>query len=285
MDKQTLKFKKNETFHIREGWLQKAIIAIGKGESIFSKNNGNVILGIGTNMVKALRYWLQACDITKRDSLKTELTDFGNLLLEYDRYIENNFSLFLIHYNLVTNIFYNPIGYTIFNMNINSFTKQDISEAIVMYLNEKDYKVKKDYVDDDLTVFLSSYFNDDKYKNPEDNYFCPLSNLKLLRKQGNKYVKNCPHYGDLSYLVVYYSLCCMYEREKSFNISDSMNEPKSPTRIFNLDKSIYLQYLDEMKNNKLITINKTAGLNSVYFEKKLSLKDIFKIYFRGHKNV
>ena len=44
---------------------------------------------------------------------------------------------------------------------------------------------------------------------------------------------------------------------------------------------MYLQYLEEMKKNKLIDINKTAGLNVVYFKKKKKLEEVFEDYFGG----
>ena len=87
-------------------------------------------------------------------------------------------------------------------------------------------------------------------------------------------------YSSLSYLVVYFVLQELYSNQ-SFIIEDSMYENNSPVSVFNLDKNMYLQYLDEIKKHGLITINKTAGLNTVYFEEKLSLKDIFDRYFGG----
>ena len=48
-----------------------------------------------------------------------------------------------------------------------------------------------------------------------------------------------------------------------FEIEDSMNEINSPYHIFNLDKFMYLQYLDDSEKNGLITINRAAGLNTV----------------------
>ena len=59
-----LKFKKNESFYIRDGWFDKAINTIYESEeNIFAKNNGIINLGIGANMVKGLRYWLRASGI------------------------------------------------------------------------------------------------------------------------------------------------------------------------------------------------------------------------------
>ena len=58
-----------------------------------------------------------------------------------------------------------------------------------------------------------------------------------------------------------------------------MEKEKSPFKIFNLDKYLYLQYLEEMRKMGLVTINKTAGLNTVYIEEHLSLNQVFEKYF------
>ena len=45
--------------------------------------------------------------------------------------------------------------------------------------------------------------------------------------------------------------------------------------IFNLSKSSFYQYLEEMKKHGLINLVKTAGLNIVTFERRLCLQDLF----------
>ena len=142
--------------------------------------------------------------------------------------------------------------------------------------------VRRDYVDDDSSVFLKSYINDSVVNNPEDNYVCPLSSLKLIKKKADAIERIRPVYSKLSYLVVYYVLETIFN-SKPFNIEDSFDTLKGPYHIFNLDKSSYLQYLEEMQRNSLIIINKTAGLNTIYFERTLSLKEIFELYFGGEK--
>ena len=56
------KFRAHDTFFIRKGWLNKGMRNVKNDPQVFMGVNGNPmdILGIGTNMVKALRYWLQA---------------------------------------------------------------------------------------------------------------------------------------------------------------------------------------------------------------------------------
>lgn len=280
-----LKFKKNESFYIRDGWFEKAINAINENtDNVFSKNSGIAILGIGSNMVKSLKYWLIASDIIESSSNKTVLSNLGKLLLKYDQYLESNFSWFLIHHNLCKNVIECPLFTELFNSDIKTFTKNDFIKLVQFDFNQMDISVKKEYIDDDTAVLLKSYYNELVYDNPEDNYICPLANLKLLEKRNEVYYKVKPLYASLSYLLVYYCLITTYD-DNSFVIEDSLNDLNTPLNIFNLDKNMYLQYLDEMRKKGLITINKTAGLNTVYFEKRLSLEEVFSEYFGGSFNV
>ena len=97
-----LKFKRNESFYIRDGWFQKAIHSVHDSqENVFSGTRGVDELGIGSNMVKGLKYWLITSGVLEASSTKSELTQFGKLLFAKDPYLESSFSWFLIHYNLV----------------------------------------------------------------------------------------------------------------------------------------------------------------------------------------
>ena len=280
----TYKFKKNESFYIRDGWFEKALNTIAiSDESVFSKNNGSRMLGIGTNMAKSLKYWLLSASIVEVVSGKTFLSDFGKMILKYDRYFEDSFTRFLIHYNLCKNKFDCPIFYHFFNSNIKKIKKNDLFEYLIKMFEDEEVAIKADYIEDDLSIFLKCYVNDVIIVNPEDNYNCPLSDLKLIKKTGGAIEKQKPSYNKLSCLLIYYVVSNLYEYN-SFNIEDSITEINSPCNVFNLDKNTYFQYLDELQKNGLITINKTAGLNTVYFEKKIKLEDLFEMKFGG-KNV
>ena len=279
----TIKLKKNETFYIREGWFEKAINTINdQNVNIFYKNEGISYLGIGSNMVKGLKYWLKAAGIIT--GLNNELTDFGKLLYEYDRYLDDLFSWFMIHYFLTINKEECPVAYEVFNSGFMSFDKIGMIDYLMKQFSQEDNSINKKYVDADLNVFVKSYVNEDTFSNPEDNYICPLSRLKLIKKERDVYKKNRPIYSSLSYLIVFFCLQQIY-RGKPFDIEESMQVNNSPVKIFNLDKYMYLRYLDDARKNGLITINRTAGLNTVYFERKLSLSDLFAEKFGGEENV
>ena len=78
-----MQFRRHDTFYIRKGWINKGIKNLKKHDDLFSNKElyPTDLLGIGANMVKALRYWLQAIDLTEETSIKGKihqvLTDFG----------------------------------------------------------------------------------------------------------------------------------------------------------------------------------------------------------------
>lgn len=272
-----IKLKRSESFYIREGWFEKAINTIHENEgiNIFLKNDGIKYLGIGSNMVKGLKYWLRSANIVSGKD--NQLNDFGNMLLKNDQYLDSKFSWFLIHYNLASNKDDCPIINSVFNGDLQSFSKSDMSEILYEQFEQKDPKVNKKSVDQDMTVFIKSYVVEDAIKNPEDNYACPLASLKLISKNKDKYHMEKPSYRSLSPLAIFYGLEHLYEEGGHFDIDESIELENSPAKIFNLDRYLYFQYLEDLRKLQLITINKTAGLNTVYIKKHCSLKELYQM--------
>ncbi len=64
-------FANHETFHPRFGWLKKGFDAAKKNPDIFSQDDAPVRLGVGKNMVRAIRYWSSAFKIIDKNNLPT----------------------------------------------------------------------------------------------------------------------------------------------------------------------------------------------------------------------
>ena len=280
-----LRLKRHGSFSIREGWFEKAIYSINKNEkerSIFSKENGVITLGIGANMVTSLRFWLIASEIIHEKN--SYFTGFGNLLCEYDPYLDSDFSWWMIHQHLVTNFKDAPVFNIIFNyFNIKNFTKETLNQFIFNYMKENDFDMSnKEQVDADTTVLLKTYIRE-KVINPEDNLSSPLGKLGLLKKSSdNLYNFSQPGHENLPYQVVYYSLLnCLddIERENGISIDDLISKYNSPFKIFKLDKNLFYLYLNDMKQAGMITVNKTAGLNMLYLQREMNENEIFEDFF------
>ena len=129
-------------------------------------------------------------------------------------------------------------------------------------------------------MVIKTYCIDETIDNPENNFICPLSDLNLLKKIDREtYEKTRPIFKDLNYLVVYYLMLHIAEDKNYISIDDLLKVDNGPAKLLNLDKNLINEYLDEMRRHDLIVINRTAGLNMIYFEKKLSLEDIMKEYY------
>jgi hypothetical protein len=93
-------YAKHESFHIRQGWLSKGMEAIRQDPRVLRRETAPMDLGLGRNMVRALRFWLVATGLTKQEwenQLVQALTPFGEMVWRYDRYLENEGTLWLIH--------------------------------------------------------------------------------------------------------------------------------------------------------------------------------------------
>jgi len=278
-----LKLKRHESFSIREGWLAKGIKNVKQDNKIFSSADATDILGVGTNMVKSLKYWMLATKLVEEKNRSVELSEFGNLLDEYDPYLENIFSWWLIHINMILNIddaylynlFFNKCGNKM-------FTKRELFEQLSKLLKSEKIEFNENILQDEANMIVKTYTIDEKIDNPENNFICPLSELNLIKKiDRDTYEKNKPDYKKLNYLVVYYLIEYIIAEKDYISIDELLKLNNSPAKLLNLDKNLINEYLDEMKRNNLIIINRTAGLNMIYIQKKLSLKEIMQEYYIG----
>lgn len=104
-------FARHETFHPRYGWLRKAYEAAKLSPEVFSHPEATVELGVGKNMVNAIRYWGVAFDLLDEvrlpgrgrtlsyvpSALAVALFDEGG----WDPYLEDPASLWLLHWRLL----------------------------------------------------------------------------------------------------------------------------------------------------------------------------------------
>ena len=279
----SVKMKRHESFSIREGWIAKGIKAIKKNPKVFSSQDATDTLGICNNMVKSLKYWMIATRIIDDCSKSIKLSEFGELLDKYDEYLDDDFSWWMLHVMMALNIeeFYTLNVF--FNKCVmQTFSKENLFEIISKRLYSKNIKFNENTLVDEINMIIKTYCIDEKIDNPENNFVCPLSNLELIKKIGkNSYMRNKPSAKKLNYLVVYFLILNLIKESDAMSIDHMLNAENGPAKILNLDKNLLNDYLDELRSNKLIDINRTAGLNMVYIRQRLSIKEIFAKYFDG----
>lgn len=104
-------FARHETFHPRFGWLRKAYEGATVSADLFTQPDATVTLGVGKNMVNAIRYWGLAFKVLDRENNPARPrvpgvapTDLATTLFSddgWDPYLEEPASLWLLHWQLL----------------------------------------------------------------------------------------------------------------------------------------------------------------------------------------
>ena len=181
-----MKFRAHDTFFIRKGWLSKGMRCISEKPGLFVDRSENPmdVLGIGANMVKSLRYWLQAAGLTSEPSSGKRLqsfTELGKRIFANDRYFEELGTLYFIQYMLASNEKDATAWYFFFNeFSMSEFTKEDFIDALQKYIKMKDdgenYSLRS--LGDDFTCIINTYLP--RYKLNSEK-ISPENNIEIGR--------------------------------------------------------------------------------------------------------
>ena len=296
-----MKFRAHDTFFIRKGWLSKGLSQVYKDGSVFISKAQNPmdVFGIGNNMVKALRYWMQVTGLTKepeKGKRVQEFTDFGELVFKYDRYIDETGTLLLLHYELASNEKDATAWYYFFNQfTFNEFTKEDFVRETQNYIqiNNED-EVATRSLEDDFACILSTYQSRSKTgttMSPENNIDCPLGELNLidvLDKKRKIYRKAIPSKELFDPWIVMAIISKWSEKHgnvKEVSLNDLLTSPCNIGRIFNLDTITMLDILYKTEKLGRIKINRTAGLDVVVLNDVPSYAACIEEYYKSAKAV
>ena len=128
----TIRLKGHEKFHLREGWITKGLFGVQNNPRIFTGNDGSEQLGVGTNMVKSIKYWMLAMGLISEDQRNGAiLTPMGSLIASYDAYVEDYFTLWLLHSHIAKNEYRSIVWYLFFNKcDVDEFTKEEIYAVV-----------------------------------------------------------------------------------------------------------------------------------------------------------
>lgn len=101
-------FGRHETFTPRYTWLKRGFEAIRQDPGLFARDDAHFVLGVGKNMSRSIRYWLQAMRVVEevpspnRRMPNAVPTLFGQALLDtehgLDPYLESPGAWWLLHW-------------------------------------------------------------------------------------------------------------------------------------------------------------------------------------------
>lgn len=295
-----MKFANHQTFYIRDGWLFKGMRAIqasvdeGELPTIFLDDDAPEKLGIGRNMVDALRFWMQATGLTQEHNevrFVQRLTPFGELVWRHDPYMENEATLWLLHYHLVSNVDLATSWYWFFNhYSPVSFTEQEAIDNLEKWVlsTEPERKIALSSLKKDINCLVRTYLADDKKRSPEDTKQSPLIDLGILARgveNRNKIVWQRANVAQLKPLIVLYVL--LERQEKSVRESnqvglrDVLYEPMNVGRVFNLTTAGITEIINRLRRDYMYDIDfvRTAQLDQITLPIDVDAFTVLNRYF------
>lgn len=187
------RFSGHESFACRYAWLPKAYRAIARNPAIFfDEEEAMVEMGIGKNMVRSLRFWIDAMDVARPDANKTHvLTEFAHQVLGpngFDPFLEDERTLWLLHWNISSK---SPAlfawRYMLGEWPYPEFTRSEALEAFKRQSGKFGFKHSDVTLAQHLDVFIHTYYAARKGKVAiEDSLDGPLVGLGLLVLSGEK---------------------------------------------------------------------------------------------------
>ncbi|UNY99392.1 DUF4007 family protein [Zhouia spongiae] len=280
-------FSGHDSFQCRQLWLKKGYDYVVESKS-FNDEDAVVQLGVGKNMVSSIRFWLKAFNVVDNNDLPTE---FGKRLFDdnigYDPFLEDEASLWLLHYNLVKTQFA-----SIYSIVFNEFRKEKLffnKETYVNYLKriaegDKDFNFNENTVAKDFNVFTNLYKNDSKGNNIEDSFTGILSEIELLSTTGKGkdeqfYIENSER-DNLSEYVILYTILENTDYGNSISLNSLEFNINSPGSIFALNRLGLMNKISEIVSEfDGITFTDQAGIKELQFKKKVEAFKVLDKYY------
>lgn len=272
---------KHGSFYMRSGWGTKIIQAVEKDDMIFTPSNEQQAIdniGLGRIMIKALRYWSEAMQLTREEKTQTGIRlvpeSIYDSIKNYDLYFQRQGSLLLMHRNLALNEENATAWYWVFNeWTSNTFGKESFVEGFHAYLSVNGMSIKKDAVEKEFNCLKNTYIGDSKFdKNSimdEDTYPF-LAPLKILRMKDKNTIEKRQLAGKEIPLEILIYAIAMDNLEDSrngnqVNIDKLMEEKKQIGKYFSMKYSKLLELLMEAENKKYINLNNNFGNRFIEF--------------------
>lgn len=280
-------FSGHDSFQCRQLWLKKGYDYVIENRN-FNDDDAVVRLGVGKNMVSSIRFWLKAFNIVDHKDFPTE---FGKSLFDdetgYDPFLEDEASLWLLHYQLVKTGFA-----SIYSIIFNEFRKEKLffnKETYVNYLkrigeSNDDFNFNENTVAKDFNVFTNLYKNDSESKNIEDSFTGILSELELLNTTGKGkdeqfYIENNER-DNLSEFIVLYTILDNSGYGNSISLNSLEFNINSPGSIFALNRIGLMNKISEIVGEfEDITFTDQAGIKELQFKKKVEAFTVLDKYY------
>jgi len=301
MELLTAKFSGHQSFPFRNTWLTKGVVHCAEKPSVFREPDALVTLGVGKNMVDSIKYWCLAAQVLEVDpEIKNNRGYFlrptplgSKIFLEdegWDRYLEDEATLWLLHYLLATNPEYATTAYYAFNeMTGLQFTRDSLQQAMInIAMGIPQLRWSMGTIKRDLNVFIRMYLGSHQEAglSVEDSLDCPLAELGLMYEEpvGNIYAFSRGPKDSLPDTVVFYAIwnyAKQKDGQRSFTFDELAYRPFGPGRVFKLDEPALAERLEHLAalTRGAWQLTETAGHRQVLISKDIDPIEMLDNYY------
>lgn len=285
---------RHQTFHLRDGWLSKGLRAIREDALAFSRPNAHHSLGVGKNMLEAMRFWIIAAGLAaviqdKASGRAHPLypTPLADLILEYDPYLEDPASLWAVH--MMVSAAGGPAGawYWFFNEGEHSgLTERELAAQLGTWLvvQSPDLTVTPTSLQREISCVLRTYMPSRSVGSDltEQELTSPLAALGLVQRVGQRVWLNIGEQTTLPGEIFAAVLSQFHKAYGSevYHLDDLRWAPLSPGRILGLDIPALVLALRQAESVGDVRLAFTAGLRNVSVTSPLTPLEALAKYYR-----
>jgi len=266
-----MRFSGHESFPCRYAWLPKVLQAVVARPDLFSDEDAAMVeLGIGKNMVRSAQFWAEAGGMIEQAKAGLAPTPLGNQIFlgdGLDPFLEDITTLWLIHWKLSTN----ASALLAWDYLLNRWQEAEFCESRVLAALKKevdalDRKASDVTLRQHLSIFLHTYLATRARRGDisEDNLDCPLTELALIVKIGERDAKDSagrrePIYAfrreekpTVSHGLFAFCVNDFWNRrhpnERTLSVRTIANAHGSPGQVFKIPEQDICQRLAEIES-------------------------------------
>lgn len=288
-----LHFSGHESFACKQFWLKKGYDFAYQGLS-FNDDKSVVELGVGKNMVSAIRYWSKCFNIIDDNDLPTE---YGSrIFIEggYDPYLEDIGTVWLLQYYLIkknkASIY--SLLFNEFRKERIDFTKEQLHSFLKRKCNDDDsIKYNSNTINSDINVVFKNYTKPESKNKIEiedvfSNIFLDLGLIIEYKKRDidNHIIEWYRIEGSLRdeipCEIILFIILDNFENETTISFRQLLAGLNSPGNVFAMSAEALFNKIQQIVNKyKNVVYSETAGNQTLQFKEVINKWEVLDGYY------
>lgn len=239
-------------------------------DGIIDLDQLSALSGLNRRKARTILNFLADLGLSRKITLgKTEL---GNIIYKYDDFLQNEGTLWLMHYLQSSNeylLIWNRILNSLYDRE--TITRDELMDLFLDLQGQVTDATYKNHIRREVSGLLDAYCNQ------------RFSKLNLLEKEDNNYIVH--RNLDIPVLIL---LCTAirykdthYPGATALSIDEVCNANNSPGRIFVIDEHVMRGKIEDLKNQGLVNIESSGDLDQVRFKEGFSFNSVLEDYYKS----